>query len=129
MFGHQSRPVSAVQTALLDARRLAPVCPEHEAAERETTDELPNAFAPGPCADRHSLALRVHGDRARMLQALADQRLAFTTVCRRHRDRPQLAVRPVDVPVDPVHRQTLGAGDPAVNHSAVVGGVSGRGAA
>lgn len=74
----------------------------------------------------HLLIYGVDCDGSWLLQVLCDQGLPLAAVCRCHRDSLQNAVSPVDVAMDPIHRNALWGLNPTANYYSVVRGVTGH---
>lgn len=74
----------------------------------------------------HLLVHRVDCDGSRLIQVCCDQGLPLAAVCCCHRDSLQNAVSPVDVAMDPIHRNARWGLDPTANYHSVVRGVTGH---
>ncbi len=87
---------------------------------------IPNLIFRVCLTNFHLLIHRVYGDGSWLLQVFCDQGLPLAAVCRCHRDSLQNAVSPVDVAMDPIHRDSLWGLNPTANHYSVVRGVTGH---
>lgn len=77
---------------------------------------MKNAVRLTGAVNHHSPVQRVHGYRSGLAQFRLEQRLLHVALEVGQLDGVAVRVRPIDVPVNPVHRQTVGGRQFALHH-------------